>query len=147
MMGIINIIVVLYHLYLCLIVDFIRHYIYISIIMMDIDNKNKYSNDNFLLGKIGAFIKYHRKNQNKTQKILAHEAGVNRSTLSEFENGKNSNIITLIQILRALDQLSVLDTFEIKETISPLALAKLRKKERQRIRTKKKTIPLSKSDW
>ncbi|MDG2450901.1 MAG: helix-turn-helix domain-containing protein [Saprospiraceae bacterium] len=115
--------------------------------MMDIDNKNKYSNDNFLLGKIGAFIKYHRKNQNKTQKILAHEAGVNRSTLSEFENGKNSNIITLIQILRALDQLSVLDTFEIKETISPLALAKLRKKERQRIRTKKKTIPLSKSDW
>lgn len=147
MMGIINIIVVLYHLYLCLIVDFIRHYIYISILMMDIDNKNKYSNDNFLLGKIGAFIKYHRKNQNKTQKILAHEAGVNRSTLSEFENGKNSNIITLIQILRALDQLSVLDTFEIKETISPLALAKLRKKERQRIRTKKKTIPLSKSDW
>ena len=114
---------------------------------MDINDINFTTSDNYLLYKIGAFIQYHRKNQNKSQKILAHEAGINRSTLSEFENGKNSNIITLIQILRALNQLSALDSFEIKETISPLALAKLRKKERERIRTKKNKKKPLKSDW
>ena len=115
--------------------------------MMNITDKNIERSDNYILVKIGDFIKYHRKNQNKNQKTLAHEAGIHRTTLSDFENGKNSNIITLIQILRALDQLSVLDTFEIKETISPLALAKLRKKERQRIRNKKNPSKDPKSDW
>jgi hypothetical protein len=35
-----------------------------------------------------------------------------------------------------IDQLSVLRVFEVRETISPLALAKLQKEKRQRTRNK-----------
>jgi transcriptional regulator with XRE-family HTH domain len=91
--------------------------------------------DMAILQRIGAFVKHHRMDQNKSQDKLATAAGISRSTLSLLERGEKVNLITLIQVLRVLDQLQWLASFEIKQTISPIENLKVQKKyERQRIR-------------
>jgi len=52
-----------------------------------------------------------------------------------LERGETVTVTTLIQVLRVLDQLSVLHVFEVRETIRPLALANLQKQKRQRARS------------
>ena len=69
---------------------------------------------------------------NRTQKQLAEDAGLNSWTISQIENGEAINLTSLIQLLRALDALHVFDVFEIEDEISPLAYAKLKRKERER---------------
>jgi transcriptional regulator with XRE-family HTH domain len=81
---------------------------------------------------IGAFIKHHRMESNITQDALARDAGISRSTLSLLERGETVTLATLIQVLRVLDQLNVMEGFTVKQTISPLALAKIEKKKRKR---------------
>lgn len=90
--------------------------------------------DKALTQHIGAFIKHHRMLSNKTQDALAKEAGISRSTLSLLERGETVTLATLIQVLRMLDVLNILDIFTIKQTISPLLLAKIEKKKRKRAR-------------
>ncbi|MBA5245903.1 helix-turn-helix transcriptional regulator [Marnyiella aurantia] len=90
--------------------------------------------DSALLQFIGAFVKHQRLQQNKTQDDLATAAGISRSTLSLLERGNTVTLATLIQVLRILDQLHVLNVFQIEQTVSPLALAKLQKEKRQRAR-------------
>lgn len=92
--------------------------------------------DKALTRHIGAFVKHHRIEQNKTQDELARAAGISRSTLSLLERGETVTVSTLIQVLRVLDQLHVFNPFEVKETISPLVLARLQKEKKQRARNK-----------
>lgn len=94
--------------------------------------------DQALAKHIGAFVKHHRMEQNKTQTELATEAGISRSTLSLMERGETVSIPTLLQVLRILDKLQVLGAFEVIETRSPLALAKLQKGKRKRASGKPK---------
>jgi transcriptional regulator with XRE-family HTH domain len=104
--------------------------------------------DKALAEYIGTFVRHHRMEQNKTQDELASAAGISRSTLSLLERGETVTVATLIQVLRVLDQLSVLNAFEVRETLSPLALAKLQKEKRQRARTKsKKDENKKETDW
>jgi transcriptional regulator with XRE-family HTH domain len=101
--------------------------------MTDISYKTWDSmNDMALAEQIGSFIKHHRMEQNKTQDMLANAAGISRSTLSLLERGKTVTISTLMQVLRVLDQLNVMEVFTVQQTISPLALAKMEKKKRKR---------------
>ena len=98
------------------------------------------------IGKtIGSFIKHHRVAKNLTQETIATQAGISRSTLSLLEKGETVTLATLIQVLRALDLLHVLETFQVKKQISPLALAKLQQKERQRASGTKSSS--ENSDW
>lgn len=104
--------------------------------------------DKALTEYIGAFVRHHRMEQNKTQDELAAAAGISRSTLSLLERGETVTVTTLIQVLRVLDQLAVLNAFEVKKTISPLALAKLQKQKRQRARSKTgKDKNIKNTDW
>ena len=104
--------------------------------------------DKALVEHIGAFVRHHRVEQNKTQDELATAAGISRSTLSLLERGETVTVTILIQVLRVLDQLHVLSAFEVKETLSPLALVKLQKEKRQRARsTSKKSEENNKTDW
>lgn len=89
---------------------------------------------------IGAFIKHLRMESNKTQDLLAKEAGISRSTLSLLERGETVTLGTLIQVLRVLDALNVLEVFTVKQTLSPLALAKIEKKKRKRASGVKKDV-------
>jgi transcriptional regulator with XRE-family HTH domain len=90
--------------------------------------------DSAIVDKIGEFIKQERLKINKTQAQLANEAGVNRWTLSQIENGEAISMISLIQIMRALNILHLFDIFSIKQEISPIELAKMDQKKRQRAR-------------
>lgn len=88
-----------------------------------------------IVERIGRYVRHMRFQQNKTQAQLAELAGLNRWTINQIEKGEPINLVSLIQILRALDCLHVFSEFEFSEEISPLEYAKLKKKQsRQRVR-------------
>jgi transcriptional regulator with XRE-family HTH domain len=86
--------------------------------------------------QLGNFIKHTRIKQNITQARLAEMAGLNRWTISQIENGESVTLTTLIQVLRALDVLYVLNNFEVNDEISPIEYAKLQENKRRRARSK-----------
>lgn len=105
-------------------------------------NDNSYTewlpmSDKALLESIGKFIKHHRLNQNKSQSEVSEMAGISRSTMSLLERGEKIALSTLIQVLRVLDLLYIMDVFRISDEISPIEYAKLQKNKRQRASTKK----------
>lgn len=95
---------------------------------------------------IGAFIKHHRLNQNKTQDELSAAAGISRSTLSLLERGETVSLSTVIQVLRMLDLLYIMNVFKIQKQISPIELAKLEQQKRKRASNKKESDQ-PESDW
>lgn len=105
--------------------------------------------DGALLLQIGQFVQQTRLQQNKSQQQVADAAGVNRSTLSQIENGHGGTLLSLIQILRVLNQMSFLSVFQVEEKVSPMYLAKLEMKKRKRARTPKNEgpKPYSLPDW
>ena len=102
--------------------------------------------DKALTGQIGNFIKHHRLQQNKTQEEVACAAGISRSTLSLLERGESVTVPTLIQVLRVLDQLQIMNAFFIEKQISPIMLAKMEEKKRKRAREKKQDTHLE-NEW
>lgn len=104
-------------------------------------------NDKALSEVIGSFIKHHRLKQQMTQTQVAEAAGISRSTLSLLERGEPVNLMSLIQVLRVLGLLNIMDAFEVKEEISPLAYAKLKKKQKQRARVNKVEEPKEDLGW
>ncbi len=95
--------------------------------------------DSSIVKQIGGYIKHVRLGQNKTQAGLAEMAGLNRWTVSQIENGESITLMSLIQILRALNCLYVLNAFEVVDEISPLEYARLKKKKKERARSKTKS--------
>ncbi len=117
--------------------------------MTEITNIYGQSN-NAIIQNLGNFVKHHRLQQNKTQSQLALEAGINRSTLIEFEKGKHVSLITFVQLLRALELLYVMDQFVITQELSPIQLAEMAHSIRKRAsKTTLKKFPSkkSKSNW
>lgn len=103
--------------------------------------------DTAIIGIMGTFIKHHRLEQNKTQSQLAWEAGINRSTLVEFEKGNGANLMTLIQLLRALKLLQVLKQFEVQLQLSPIQVAEMEQNKRKRASKTTKINNKPTSDW
>jgi transcriptional regulator with XRE-family HTH domain len=102
-------------------------------------NENSYidwvsMSDKALCETIGNFIKHHRLNQNKTQDDISVAAGISRSTLSLLERGEKVALSSLIQVLRVLDLLHIMDVFRVSNEISPIEYVKLQKNKRQRAR-------------
>lgn len=115
-------------------------------------NENSYNNwhsynDKALSKTIGQFIKHHRMQQQLTQKEVAYKANISRSTLSLLERGEAVTTATLLQVLRVLNLLYVMDVFTVNKSISPIALAKAEQAERQRVRAKSKKKPEKDSEW
>ena len=70
------------------------------------------------------------------QTELADASGVSVFTISSVENGKTTSLLTIVQLLRALEHLDYLDSFFQEETISPIAYAKLMKNNKKKVRVK-----------
>lgn len=114
---------------------------------MDISSNNwREMSDGSLVETIGAFVKHHRLLQNKTQQQLATQSGINRSTVAQIEKGDKITLQSLLQVLRVLDLLYIMEVFKVQEQISPLQLAKLEQNKRQRARNKNNAND-NKSDW
>ena len=88
--------------------------------------------DKAIIKEIGRRVKRKRLESNLTQQDVADLSGISRPTVSDLERGNPFEILTLIQVLRVLDALDEIDSFLPDPGISPLQLAKLRGKERQR---------------
>lgn len=88
--------------------------------------------DRAILREMGSRLNRKRLDKNVSQQELAEMAGLNRTTVSEIEQGKPFAVLTFIQILRALDALDELDSLLPDPGISPLQLAKMKGKVRRR---------------
>ncbi len=87
-----------------------------------------------ILQRIGGFIRKERLRQNQTQNELAAHAGIGRSTMSLLERGEAVMLPSLLQVLRALGRLDVLEAFNVVPEISPIAMYKAEMKQRRRAR-------------
>ncbi len=96
--------------------------------------------------QIGSKLKELRIEKNMKQKELAEAAGVSVFTISSIENGKTTSLLTVIQLLRALEHLDYLDSFFQEESISPVAYAKLMKKNKKKERVKSSTSIINSKD-
>lgn len=115
--------------------------------MNELSNTNWVSmTDGALIKTIGNFIKQHRLKQNKNQSDMAAAAGISRSTLSLLERGETVTLNTLIQALRVLDLLYIMDVFKTPDAISPLVYAKLKKEQRKRASNNKNKTTNKKDD-
>jgi len=85
-----------------------------------------------ILREIAMRLKQRRLNINMSQQELADRAGISRNTVSYIEQGESFGVLTLIQILRALNALDGIDSFLPDPGISPLQLARMKGRERQR---------------
>lgn len=103
---------------------------------------NWYSlSDLAILREIGSSLRQMRLNRNQSQQAVAEAAGIDRATLSQIEHGRPTSLLTFVQLLRTLEQLDLLDTLVTKAEISPLALARLAKKQRRNASPASSTPP------
>jgi len=84
-----------------------------------------------LTEELGERLKQARLNQDLTQAELAKRVGVTRKMVLNAEKGK-VQLEVFVGIMVALNLTEQLELFLPKQTISPVELAKLRGKQRQR---------------
>lgn len=92
--------------------------------------------DAAIIQTIGKKIKAKRIEQQLTQKQLAEQAGVSLSAVFNIEQKGTANLMTMVQVLRALHSLNMLESFFHEEVISPIAYAKLLDKQRPKLRVR-----------
>lgn len=102
--------------------------------MMENSNNINYHNltDLAIARQVGSYLKNIRLQKNLTQEQIAKKSGLYRSTVSEIENGRPASFLSFVQLLRTLDLLYFFDFFTIKNTVSPLEMAKIEAKKRKR---------------
>lgn len=94
---------------------------------MDIKN----ASPNAIILELGDRIKTARLNADLTQQALADKAGISLKAVTNSEKGK-STLGSMVAILVALELTEQLNSFLPKQAISPIQLAKLQGKDRQR---------------
>ena len=102
-----------------------------------------------IMRQIGLKLKELRIGKNMKQKELSDASGVSLFTISAVENGKTTSMLTIIQLLRALERLDYLDRFFQEQAISPIAYSKLlqNNKRRERVKTSAKETTNNESEW
>ena len=83
---------------------------------------NSISNPEELALSVGESIRTLRLQKNLTQHSLAAQAGVSLTALRHLESGQ-SNLTTLIRVVRALDKQEWLQSLAPRITINPLHMA------------------------
>ena len=103
--------------------------------------------DDMVIQAIGEYVRSVRLERNMTQEQLGERAGVHRTTVRDLELGKRSTLLTLIQVLRSLDQLQTLKHFKASKELNPIELAKLEAKQRKRASGTKSNPKSDTTDW
>ena len=104
--------------------------------------------DAALLALVGRKVKEARLEQNIKQKDVAENSGISVFALSGLENGHNCSLMTLLQVLRAINRLDLLDTFFQERQLSPTAYAKMLDGEKPRERaTKSVNVKNMEPEW
>lgn len=93
------------------------------------------STNDEILAELGRRLERYRLQQNWTLADVAREAGVGLRTAARAEAGENPTLATMVKLLRALGRLEALDSFLPEPLVSPIQLAELSGKQRQRAGT------------
>ncbi len=88
--------------------------------------------DKAILAEIGQRVQRERLNRDLAQADLARNAGVSRRALQKLEAGQVCTLASLVRLIRALGKLDAFEVFLPPQGISPIQLAKLKGRERQR---------------
>ena len=103
--------------------------------------------DKAIQQELGHRIKALRLRKNLTQQELAEAATLSLNAIKSLESGRGK-LSTLIAVLRELGTLDHLDKFIPEISISPLQLAKMQGKERERASGKRRKVKSQdKSEW
>ncbi len=94
--------------------------------------------DPLIVKEICGNLKQMRLRKKLSQAQLAELAGLNRVTISRMEAGRAATMLTVVQVLRALGKLDILDMFRVEPEISPLKLLNLQEKQRKRVSSSRK---------
>lgn len=96
--------------------------------------------------ELGERLKQARLNADLTQSEVARLAGVSRKVVLNAEKGK-SQLEAFVAIIAALNLTENLDRFLPQQPISPIQLAKLQGKHRQRASGQRKIKDEGKPEW
>ena len=77
-----------------------------------------------ILQKIGAKMREIRLEQNMKQKELAEKSGLSMFSISQMETGHNTSVQSLVQVLKALNRLDMIEPFLEEKKIDPATLAR-----------------------
>jgi putative transcriptional regulator len=92
-----------------------------------------------ILEEFGSRLARHRLNKNLSQEELANQAGISVATLKRIEHGSSSTLlINIINVLRVLGLEQSLDMLVPEVPPSPVQLANLQSRVRQRAGRKRK---------
>lgn len=80
-------------------------------------------NDEEILKKIGAKLKELRLEKNMKQKELSEKSGLSMFSISQIETGHNTSLLSLVQVLKALNNLDMLEPFLKEREVNPEMLA------------------------
>lgn len=103
--------------------------------------------------QLGKELRRMRLEANLSQAEVAKRAGLDRTTVVKLEAGRAATLLTVVQILRAMDRLDVLDPFHVEPQPTPYMVveqqAEYLRKQRKRASRKKPDVtpPKPKSTW
>ncbi len=109
--------------------------------------------DTQVVERLGQELRRMRLERNLSQAEVARRAGLDRTTVVKLEAGRAATLLTVVQVLRAMDKLEVLDGFHEEPQLTPYQVveqqSKYLKKQRKRASRKKPEIvpPKPKSTW
>lgn len=91
-----------------------------------------------VMAELGDRLRRYRLQQNRTLQEVANSAGVGLRTAGRAEAGENPTLATLIKLMRALGRIDSLDAFMPPALPSPIAMAKLAGRVRERASSPRK---------
>ena len=90
-------------------------------------------NENDILKKIGVRMKEIRLEQNIKQKELAEKSGLSMFSISQMETGHNTSLLSMVQVLKALNRLDMIEPFLKEKEIDEAALSRFIQSQRKRV--------------
>lgn len=87
--------------------------------------------DEAVAAEIGRRIEQIRLERNLTQQQVADAVGISRVSYRKLEAGE-AKFVNVVSVLRALDQMTLLQNFVPESVFSPLQQLKMKGKQRQR---------------
>lgn len=109
--------------------------------------------DEQIVARLGQAIKRLRLERNLSQNDVAQHTGLDRSTVQRLEGGRPATLLTVVQVLRALDRLQLLDPWAEERKATPMQLLEqeeaYQRKKRKRAGRHRPPInpPKPKSSW
>jgi|GEM_PF-101765 len=104
--------------------------------------------------QLGKELRRMRLSGNLSQAEVAKRAGLDRTTVVKLEAGRAATLLTVVQVLRAMDRLDVLDGFHEEPQLTPYQLVEqqekyLAKQRKRASRQKSDIVPPKpkKSKW